>query len=189
MKKTFYTLVAFLAMNFSYAQEEMAPVWTAKLEHKVDLAVGMSDNLAMSYGASEKSITVVDNASGSVKWTSEFKTIIPAFKKVDEVIPLWDAKTMFLFDRKMGKDQMACVDINTGKLLWNTDKYQNISEDNVVYISELEAFALSLKESLVMVKARTGEEIWQTTKFKGVVGSYMYMSDGGLVMLNYKPVN
>jgi len=50
----------------------------------------------------------------------------------------------------------------------------------------MEAFAVSLKESLVMIKARTGEEIWQTAKFSGVVGATIF-SEGFLYMLNYKP--
>jgi outer membrane protein assembly factor BamB len=38
-----------------------------------------------------------------------------------------------------------------------------------------------------MIKARTGEELWSTTKFKGVVGAYVLSDDGYLILLNYKP--
>jgi hypothetical protein len=88
----------------------------------------------------------------------------------------------------MGKDQVACVDLDKGTLLWNTDKFQNLSEDNIVYIAEMEAFALSLKEAMVMITAKTGEELWQTTKFKGVVGQYIYNRDDmSAVMVNFVP--
>ncbi len=38
-----------------------------------------------------------------------------------------------------------------------------------------------------MIKARTGEEIWTTTKFKGVVGAYTVSNDNHIIMLNFKP--
>jgi hypothetical protein len=87
----------------------------------------------------------------------------------------------------MGKDKVACIDIQNGNSLWMTDKYQNVTDEAVVYVPEMEAFAISGKTSLTMIKARTGEEIWTTTKFKGVVGAYIVGNDGHIVMLNYKP--
>jgi hypothetical protein len=103
------------------------------------------------------------------------------------LIPLWESNMIFLFDRKMGKDQMACIDMESGTFLWGTDKYQDISDDNVMYITEDDAFALSLKNQLVYVKAHTGEELWSTSKFKGVVGKYIWGSDGYMVMVNFVP--
>lgn len=186
MKKLLTTSFLILFAGFMFAQEEMSTVWETELEHKSDFATGYSQQRGYCYAATAKEISVVDNNDGKVKWTKEYKMIAEKLKKIDEIIPFWEAKTIFLFDRKMGKDQMACIDAENGNLLWASDKYQNVSEENVVYIPEMEAFAVSLKESLVMIKARTGEEIWQTSKFSGVVGAYIY-SDASLYMLNYKP--
>jgi len=169
------------------AQEDMSIIWEQKMEHKI-IYKGTGLEGQVSYCASEKEITVFKNDNGSTAWTMKFKDLAPKLSKVDEVIPFWESRVLFLFDRKMGKDQVACIDLDGGGLLWNTDKFQNLSEENIVYLPELEAFALSLKEALVMISAKTGEEIWQTTKFKGVVGQYIYnQADMTAVMVNFVP--
>ncbi|MEY3399021.1 MAG: hypothetical protein RL220_1615, partial [Bacteroidota bacterium] len=161
--------------------------WETKMEHKI-IYKGTGLEGSVSYCASEKEISLFQNADGKVLWTQKFKDIAPKLSKVDEVIPFWESRVLFLFDRKTGKDQVACIDLDKGTLLWNTDKFQNLSEDNIVYIPEMESFALSLKEALVMIKARTGEEMWQTAKFKGVVGQYIYNRDDmTAVMVNFIP--
>lgn len=187
MKKLLLSLGALcLLFTSAFAQEDMQEVWRTELDHKFD-ETGFSHVDGYSFSTDYKKITVVSNKDGKVIWTGAFKEISPNLKKIDELVPLWDAECFFLFDRKIGKDAIAVVDVKTGKLLWETSKYQNISQDNIIYIRELGTFAISLKESLVMVNARTGEEIWETAKFKGVVGAYVYMNDNHLVMLNYKP--
>jgi outer membrane protein assembly factor BamB len=186
MKKLLIVLLFSSFVGYLYAQDEMESVWQTEISHKSDFATGFSHSKGYCYAATAKEISVINNTDGKVKWTKEFKEISGKLRKIDEIIPMWDAKTLFLFERKMGKDQMACIDAEAGTLLWSSDKYQDVSEDNVVYIPEMEAFAVSLKASLVMIKARTGEDIWQTTKFSGVVGATLY-SDGFLYMLNYKP--
>lgn len=130
-----------------------------------------------------------NNKTGSVRWTGKFKDLTPKLRKVDELTPFWESNVLFLFDRKMGKDQIACLDLADGRLLWTTDKYQNITDENVVYIPELDGFAITLKDRLVWVLARTGEERWSTDKFKGVVGQYVVTSDSKLVMVNFMPTN
>ncbi|MFI5219579.1 MAG: PQQ-binding-like beta-propeller repeat protein [Bacteroidia bacterium] len=186
MKKQILVLTAVLFATASFAQEEMSTVWEAKCEHKFD-SQGVSDSKGFLYGASDKEMTVCKNKDGNVMWTKRFKDIAPGLSKVDEQIPMWDANVMFLFDRKTGKDKIACIELTSGALLWATEKYQDISDENVVYIPEMEAFAISTKAALTMIKARTGEEIWTTAKFKGVVGAYAVGSDNYMVMLNYKP--
>ena len=39
------------------------------------------------------------------------------------------------------------------------------------------------------MKAKTGEELWSTDKFKGVAGQYITTPDGKLVMVNFVPGN
>ncbi|MEO0312579.1 MAG: hypothetical protein RIQ89_2236 [Bacteroidota bacterium] len=167
------------------AQEEMSVVWQTKLEHKSENA-DISFDKGILMGSSAREISVLENEKGTVKWHNDFKVIAPGLSKVDEQIAMWEANIVFLFDRKMGKDKMACIDVNTSKLLWMTDKYQDVGEESIVYIAELESFAVTTKDALTMIKARTGEEIWTTSKFKGVVGAYYYSSDY-ITLLNYKP--
>lgn len=183
--KTLFTVLC-LSATTMYAQEEMTSVWETKCEHKIE-NTGLSDSKGFLFASNDKEITVCKNKDGRVMWAKAFKEIAPGLGKVDEQIPMWDANVMFLFDRKMGKDKVACVDINSGNFLWMTDKYQDVTDEMVVYIPEMEAFAISTKTNLTMIKARTGEEIWTTTKFRGVVGAYLDSDDGYLIMLNYKP--
>jgi outer membrane protein assembly factor BamB len=71
-----------------------------------------------SYAASDKEITVFNNKTGAVRWTGKFKDLTPKLNKVDELSPFWESNVLFLFDRKMGKDQIACLDLADGHLLW-----------------------------------------------------------------------
>jgi outer membrane protein assembly factor BamB len=180
-------LVAFLS---NYAQDDMSIVWETKLEHKIlfhgtDLNDKATD---FSYAASEKEMTIFKNIDGSTIWTKAFKELAPNLRKIDELIPFWESNTVFLFERKLGKDQIACIDMESGKLLWTTEKYQNVTEDVVIYIPEEDAFAISLKKELVFIKTQTGEEVWSTAKFKGVVGKYIYNADDRtMVMVNFVP--
>lgn len=170
-----------------FAQDDMDLVWEVKMDHEIEHSLTGTEDRGYSIAASQKEISLFSNETGRVKWTSKFKEIAPKLKKVNELIPFWESNTIFLFDRKMGKDQIACLEMQTGKVLWTTDKYQNITGDNVVYLAEKEGFLLALKEQLVFIKVATGEETWATDRFKGAVGQYVYMPDGHIVMVNFKP--
>jgi outer membrane protein assembly factor BamB len=187
MKKLIVFALASLAIGASQAQEEMTTLWETKLDHEIIHTGTGTEERGYSYAASEKEITFFVNKTGRIKWTARFKDMAPKLSKIDELIPFWESNTVFLFDRKMGKDQIACIDMETGKTLWMTDKYQNVTEDNVVYMPENKGFAISLKDKLVFLKVSNGEELWSTSKFKGSVGKYIYMNDNSLVMVNYKP--
>jgi len=185
--KLLLSVALVISALFSRAQDDMPVVWESRMDHKIQYnGTGVEDR-GYSYAASDKEITVFDNASGKIKWTKKFKEIAPKLGKIDELIPFWESDILFLFDRKLGKDQIACIEMETGTFLWSTDKYQDVSDDNVVYIPEEQSFAISLKKELVFIKAKTGEERWSTTKFKGVVGSYVYTADGHLITVNFVP--
>ena len=171
------------------AEEDMPTVWETKLGHRFDFTGTGTEERGYSFAADDKEMTVFDNKTGATKWTGRYKDLTPKLNKVDELIPFWESDAVFLFDRKMGKDQIAVLELATGKMLWHTDKYQNLSDENVVYIPEKDGFAISLKERLVFVKAKTGEEMWSTDKFKGVAGQYVSTPDGKLVMVNFVPGN
>jgi len=185
-----YLLTFFLATLALgvYAQKDMPIVWETKLGHKIDYNGTGTEHRGHSYAASEKELSVFNNTDGSILWTKPFTDLAPKLRKINDLIPFWESNTIFLFDRKAGKDQIACVDLETGKLLWNSAKYQNVTEDVVIYIPEEDGFMISLKESLVFLKARTGEEVWSTSKFKGAVGKYIYLPEKKeMVLVNFLP--
>ena len=182
-KAVLIALVAFMALAAN-AQEEMTETFKKEIDHPFNYTA-KSDAEGYCYASSDKEITVLDTKTGEIKWNKKYSAISKELGKVDEIISMWDAKAIFVFDRKMGKDKMACIDALTGELLWISSKYQNVEEDNIVYIKEMNAFAVTTKENLTMIKARSGEELWKTEKFKGIVGYYVYM-DGSLTMINMK---
>ncbi len=188
MKHLITPVFGLLALG-AFAQADMPVVFETKLEHRIDYTGTGTEDRGYSYAASEKEITVFNNKTGGVRWTGKFKDLTPKLSKVDELTPFWESNVLFLFDRKMGKDQIACLDLSDGRLLWTTDKYQNVTDENIVYIPELDGFAISLKDKLVWILARTGEERWSTDKFKGVVGQYVVTPDSKLIMVNFMPTN
>jgi outer membrane protein assembly factor BamB len=187
--KPLLTTAGLLVATGLLAQEEMPTIFETKLEHKIEHTGTGTEDRGYSYAASDKEITVFNNKTGGVRWTGRFKDLTPNLSKVDELSPFWESNVLFLFDRKTGKDQIACLDLSDGRLLWTTDKYQNVTDENVVYIPELDGFAISLKDRLVWILSRTGEEKWSTDKFKGVVGKYVITGDSKLVMVNFVPGN
>ena len=189
MKNVLITTILAVAFVFANAQEEMTTIWDVELDHKIlHTGTGLEGQAEYSYAASDKEMTVFDNKDGSTIWTKEFKELAPKLKKIDELIPFWESDVVFLFQRKAGKDQIACVDMRDGTTLWTTDKYQKVSEDIVEYIKEEKAFGLALKGMFVFIDAKTGEERWTTTKFKGVMGKYLYnKSDNTITVVNFKP--
>lgn len=187
MKQLLTPILALFVLG-TYAQADMPLIFEKKLSHKIDhTGTGLEGKI--SYAASDKEITVFSNDKGDTRWTGKFKDLTPKLNKVDELTPFWESNVLFLFDRKLGKDQIACLDLRDGKLLWTTDKYQNVSDENVVYVPEMDGFAISLKDKLVWINARTGEESWSTSTFKGVVGKYVVTGKNEFVMVNFMPTN
>lgn len=173
------TILAALALVCSTAllgqkQQEMKPVWEIKLSHDFDV-VGKSESIGMIHGSNDKSFSVVNDADGAVRWSKKFSDIYENIRKVDLQIPMYESKAIFLFDKKLGKDQMVVVDMESGKMLWNTGKYQGITHpDEVLYIPEMNAYAIVTNDALTMVKARTGEEMWSSKTMNTPVGKYYY---------------
>ena len=188
MKKLVIVVFTVLLTVTGYSQAEMPTVWTSDMGIKfTHTGTGLEVN-NYSYVASDKEMAVFSNKDGHIYWKKAFKELAPNLKKIDELVPFWESEIIFLFDRKAGKDQIACIDLKTGKLLWTTNKYQKVTEDMIVYIEEDHGFAISLKNELVYIKAQTGEEVWSTNKFQGVVGKYVYNKDDHtMVMVNFIP--
>lgn len=201
MKKNILIAFAFASL-MATAQEDMSSVWESRMDHKIESFGTGTESRGYSYTASDKDITVFNNKDGKVLWTKAFKDVAPKLRKIDELIPLWESDAVLLFDKKMGKDQVACIDMKTGNLLWNSERYQLSSSfgsalvgsenesssfaDLFVDIPEEKGFIVTLKKEIIFVNAKTGEEKWSTEKFKGVVGQYVY-KDGHIVAVNFVP--
>jgi hypothetical protein len=188
MKKLIFTFLTLCMGLTGFTQKDMSTVWSKDMGIKfIHSGTGLESE-GYSYVASAKEMAVFSNKDGSIYWKKSFKEIAPKLRKIDELVPFWKSNIVFLFDRKTGKDQIACIDLTNGKLLWTTDKYQKVTSDMIVYIAEDDGFAISLKKELVYIKARTGEELWSTSKFVGVVGKYVYNStDHTMTMVNFIP--
>lgn len=201
MKKLLLLAGVFMALS-TFAQDDMSVVWESKLEHKIESFGTGTEDRGYSYAASEKEITVFDNKTGKILWIKRFKDVAPKLRKVDEVIPLWESDAILLFDKKAGKDQAACVDMKTGNLLWNSERFQLSASfasafagsqnettgfaDLFVDIPEENGFMVTLKKEIIFVDAKTGKERWSTEKFKGVMGAYIYQ-EGFVFGVNFVP--
>lgn len=180
-----------LASVMSYAQkyDEMKTMWEIEATHPFT-ETGLSEEKAIVHGSNEKMFTMVSTVDGKVKWSKKFKEIDEQIGKVDLQIPMYESNAVFLFDKKAGKDQMVVVDMETGTKLWSTNKYQGIDDpDEVIYIAELNAYAIVTKTNLTMVKARTGEELWSTVKFSTPVGKYFYDEQENAIVIISMPRN
>ncbi|HRA74462.1 MAG TPA: PQQ-binding-like beta-propeller repeat protein, partial [Flavobacterium sp.] len=183
-----------------------ATVWESEFENKATRLAVCGYDGEIVIGTDDNSASVLD-ATGKAIWNGDYKKLTTnGTNKSEYQYTQWRADKggyLFLFDeRKLGTDRVACLDIQTGKELWNSEAYQNLipkgtkSEDGadqgeletVKYISELDAFLISQKGSIILVKANTGEKIWETNRFKGGVGKYIYNKDKNeIILANFKP--
>lgn len=180
----FLTLFTFNAL---FAQEDMSAMWSVKLDHKAErTGTDAADGNGISYAATDKEITVFENATGKVVWTKPFKEIAPRLKKIDAIIPIWEAKRLFLLDLKGGREQVAVIEMSNGNLLWESDQYKLKQREMISYIKEENGFLFTFKDVNTFVNADTGAELWSTAKFRGTVGKYFY-EDGKLTTINFIP--
>jgi hypothetical protein len=188
MKKIIIPLALAISFTTANAQQDMKEVWEVKLEHKAQKNE-LEEESGRIISSSEKEMTLLDANSGKTIWTKEFKALSNGLiKKVDERIPMWEANVIFLFDRKGGSDQMVVIDASSGNMLWSSDKYEGVTAGSVAYIPELGSFAIASKKAFHMIKAKTGEETWETQGFKGGLATYLYNgNDNTITALNYNP--
>lgn len=182
-----------------------ATVWESEFENKATRLALCDNDGQLIIGTDDNSASVL-SAEGQPMWSGDYKKLTTnKTNKSEYQYTIWKDKGgyLFLFDeRKMGTDRVAVLDLATGKEKWNSEQYQNLipkgtaSEDGgdqgeletVKYISELDAFLISQKASVILVKADTGEKIWETNRFKGGVGKYIYnVAKNEIIMVNFKP--
>jgi hypothetical protein len=180
-------------------------VWESEFDNKASrLALCDSDGQYI-IGTDDNSASVI-NSEGKAIWSGDYKKLTTNNTNNSEYqYTIWKNKGgyLFLFDaRKLGTDRVAVLDLVTGKELWNSELYQNLIPkgtkaeegtdqgelETVKYIDELDSFLISQKNSVILVKANTGEKIWETNRFKGGVGKYVYDAKRNeIIMVNFKP--
>lgn len=172
-------------------------VWESEFANKANVISMINREGTYVLGTDGNSATAL-NVDGKQLWEGDYKKITTNKTNTAEFqyyIQSKDGGYLFLFDsRKLGTDRIAVIDVKTGKEMWNTEQYQNLLPkgggpvETVNYINELDAFMIAQKDGLNMVRAKTGEKIWETKLFKGSVGKYVYdKTKNEIVMINYKP--
>lgn len=200
-KLILFSLLIGLSGGFAKAQSKKSgnfkTVWESEFANKADVISMINQDGSFVLGTDGNSATVL-NGEGKQLWEGDYKKITTNKTNSAEFqyfIRSKDGGYLFLFDsRKLGTDRIAVIDVKTGKEMWNTEAYQNLLAkdggpvETVNYINELDAFMIAQKDGLNMVKAKTGEKIWETKLFKGSVGKYVYdRNKNEIVMINYKP--
>ncbi len=192
MKKQLYlfAIATMLATPMLKAQdEEFHQVWESEFENKAKTLSVVDGSANYILGTDNDEATLLD-ASGAKIWYHKYKELTEkeGVRDADIQNIYWGANLLFLFDKRMGKDKLSVVDVKAGKMLWTTNEYSDLTEDNIEYIADLDAFFFSLKNSTVLINARTGAKIWETDKFKGSIGGFTYLATTKeLLMVNYKP--
>lgn len=183
-----------------------ATVWESEFDNKASRLALCDGDGQFIIGTDDNSASVI-NADGATIWSGDYKKLTTNKTNNSEYqYTIWKDKGgyLFLFDkRSMGTDRVAVLDLATGKELWNSEQYQNLIPkggtkteegtdqgelETVKYIDELDSFLISQKNSVILVKADTGEKIWETNRFKGGVGKYVYDAKRNeIIMVNFKP--
>jgi hypothetical protein len=183
-----------------------ATVWESEFDNKATRLALCDGDGQYIIGTDDNSASVLD-AGGKAIWNGDYKKLTTNKTNNSEYqYTIWKEKGgyLFLFDkRSLGTDRVAVLDLATGKELWNSELYQDLIPkggakteegtdqgelETVKYIDELDSFLISQRNSVILVKANTGEKIWETNRFKGGVGKYVYDAKRNeIIMVNFKP--
>ncbi|WP_162127268.1 outer membrane protein assembly factor BamB family protein [Flavobacterium phycosphaerae] len=183
-----------------------ATVWESEFDNKATRLALCDGDGQYIIGTDDNSASVID-ANGKAIWNGDYKKLTTNKTNNSEYqYTIWKEKGgyLFLFDkRSLGTDRVAVLDLATGKELWNSELYQDLIPkggtkteegtdqgelETVKYIDELDSFLISQRNSVILVKANTGEKIWETNRFKGGVGKYVYDAKRNeIIMVNFKP--
>lgn len=181
-------------------------VWETQFENKAERLAMVSWDGSVVIGTDENSASALDS-NGKPLWDGDYKKMTTnKTNKCEKQFAVFKdgGGYLFLFDsRTIGKDRVACLDMKSGKELWNSEEYQDLvpkgkNEDNsfadegemetVKFIFELNAFLISQRNSVILVNADNGNKIWETARFKGGIGKYIYDAEKNeIVLVNFKP--
>lgn len=179
-------LIISFIVTFISTQLSIGQTWQSTFENKADFLRYVSDDEKYVIGTTKKDICVLDGKSGQKLWCNDFRSIADV-KSCENQYFLNEAGVLFLSDKRMGKDNIFCIDISNGNLLWKSDQYEGVRISDIVYFEPLNAFAIVTKSGLVALNARTGEMMWEQKRFVGSLALWQYLSDSNdLVLMNFK---
>jgi hypothetical protein len=181
-------------------------VWENQFENKAERIAMVSWDGTIVIGTDDNSGSAIDG-DGKPLWDGDYKKITTnKTNKCEKQFAVFKdgGGYLFLFDsRSLGKDRVACLDMKSGKELWNSEEYQDLIPkgkntdqsfaddgelETVKFIFELNAFLISQRNSVILVNADNGNKIWETTRFKGGIGKYIYNNEKNEILLvNFKP--
>lgn len=183
MKTLLLTLCLLTAGLQNFAQQAS---WNGKFDNKADLLLYESKDGKYIIGTTKRDISVLDGTTGKSIWTNSFQAIADV-KSCENQYFLEEAGVLFLSDKRLGKDNILCIDISDGKLLWKTDRFEGVHIGSIVYFHDLNSFAIITKKGLVTLEARTGEQLWELPRFTGSLADWEYLpAKNELVLLNFK---
>ena len=169
-----------------------ATVWESEFDNKASRLALCDGDGQFIIGTDDNSATVLD-AEGKTVWSGDYKKITTNKTNNSEYqYTIWKDKGgyLFLFDkRSLGADRVAVLDLATGKELWNSELYQDLIPkgtkalegsdegelETVKYIDELDSFLISQRNSVILVKAHTGEKFGKPIVSKVELGNIYMM--------------
>lgn len=160
--------------------------WKGKFDNGADFLRYESKDGKYLIGTTKKDICVLDASTGPKLWGGTFKEMADV-KSCESQRFMEEAGVLFFSDKKAGKDNIFCVDVADGKLLWKTDRFEGVNIHSTVYFPNLKSFAIITKTGLVNLDARTGDTKWSQDRFTGSLAHWDYLEGTNeLVLLNFK---
>ncbi len=160
--------------------------WQAEFDNGADFLRYESTDGKYIIGTTKKDICVLSGEDGQKVWSGTFKELAEV-KSCESQYFMEEAGVLFLADKKSGKDNILCIDITNGKVLWKTDRFEGVNIYSTVYFPNLKAFAVITKNGLVALDARSGETQWEQARFTGALADWQYLPESNeLILVNYK---
>jgi outer membrane protein assembly factor BamB len=162
------------------------PVWKSNFPNKPGFLLYTTSDGNYVVGTNTTNAAVLDGKSGKLKWNANFESLLGT-KKCDIQYVMDEAGVLLLYRSKGRSDMLHVIDLETGKELWNSEKFQKLALSSIIYLPELGNFIINTSDVFCMIEARTGNELWQTSKFTGSVAySKFDIERNELLLLNYK---
>jgi outer membrane protein assembly factor BamB len=162
-------------------------VWESQLDNKSDYYRSVSTDGAYVLGATNKVFAVLSGADGKKVSGGDYNSLC-GFAKPDNAISVSGAGLYIVFSEKKGdaKDDMIAIDMASGKIAWKNTSLEDIDPASLIYIPELKAIAVPIKDSLVMLDAANGNVMWRKPEFYAKLQRFAYSDEQkALVTVSY----
>jgi hypothetical protein len=175
------------SVTFAGRPAPFTALWNGELSGDVNDCYVTEDG-SVAFGIGRKSVTALDGQTGKVAATAPLSDIIGK-KDIDEQLTLSGADKHVLLFKLKGKDpvDIVAVDIPSCKKLW-TVTLDKPDFSSSVYLSDLQAVAIPINDTLVLVNAADGKILWKKPAFFGKIMRNLYLPDQKLLLtISYLP--